>query len=99
MAKNNIKDARYEVVKSLITNGQVTEFRQIFISLPKSILYQDLGMNSERFNKLMHHVEGFVLKDIFTIANLIGVEKDAMLQLIMNQHYVDLEEKGISDKN
>lgn len=83
------KDKRYTTIKKLILAGYINDFREIFDTLPKSVVYQDLGMNSARFNKLMHRVDTFMLKDIFRIAKLVDVDEDVMLKLIYKQYLED----------
>lgn len=80
------KDKRYNTIKNLISGGYIKSFEEIFDTLPKSVLYKDLGMNSTRFTKLVKHVDLFILKDIFRIAALIGVEEKTMLDVIYNSH-------------
>jgi len=84
-----VKDKRYKTVKNLIDGGYVIKFRQIFDSIPKSVLYKHLGMNSVRFKNLMFHVDLFVVKDIFRMANYFEVDNDVMLKLIYNQYIED----------
>lgn len=81
-----MKDKRYNTVKNLISGGYIKSFHEIFDTLPKSVLYKDLGMNSARFNKLLNNVEGFILKDIFHIAALIGIDEKIILDLIYAQY-------------
>lgn len=80
------KDKRYRVVKNLIEGGFIKSFQEIFDTIPKSVVYKDLGMNSVRFNKLLSKVENFVLKDIFRIAALIEVDKKLLLDLVYVDH-------------
>jgi len=84
-----VKDKRYKTVKNLIDGGYIITFRQIFDTLPKSVLYKHLGINSVRFKNLIYHVDLFILKDIFRMANYFEVEGDIMLQLIYKQYLED----------
>ncbi len=89
-----IKDKRYNVVKNLIESGHITLFRQIFDILPKSVIYRDLGMNNTRFTNLMENVEHFLVNDLFRIADLIGVDKMKILELILSQYEIDNKKLG-----
>lgn len=84
-----VKDKRYKTVKNLIDGGYVVKFRQIFDTLPKSVLYKHLGINSVRFKNLMFHVDLFVLKDIFRMADYFEVDGDILLKIIYNQYVED----------
>jgi len=80
------KDKRYTTIKNLISGGYIKSFEEIFDTLPKSVLYKDLGMNSARFAKLLRHPDLFILKDVFRIATLIGVDEKAILDLVFLSH-------------
>ena len=83
------KDKRYTTIKNLISGGHIKSFREIFDTLPKSVVYKDLGMNNKRFNRLMYNVEEFVVLDLFRIADLIGTNKKNILDLIYSQYIED----------
>ena len=80
------KDKRYTVIKNLLAGGYIKSFDEIFDTLPKSVLYKDLGMNSERFRKLLKHPELFILKDLFRIAALIGTEEKTIVDLVFGSY-------------
>lgn len=83
------KDKRYTTVKNLISGGHIKNFREIFDTLPKSVVYKDLGMNNTRFTNLMYHVELFIVQDLFRIADLLGTDKKHLLDLIYQQYTED----------
>lgn len=80
------KDKRYTTVKNLISGGYIKTFHEIFETIPKSVVYKDLGMNSVRFNNLLKNVDLFVLKDIFRIATLLETDEKIILDLIYTQY-------------
>ena len=80
------KDKRYTVIKNLVTGGYIKSFEEIFETLPKSVLYKDLGMNSARFSKLLKQPELFILKDLFRIASLIGTDEKIILDLVYGSY-------------
>lgn len=84
-----VKDKRYKSVKNLIESGHITLFREIFDTLPKSVVYKDLGMNNDRFTNLMNNVELFLINDLFRIADLIETEKGKILEVAYNQYVAD----------
>lgn len=83
------KDIRYKAVKNLIAGGYLKTFREIFDSIPKSVIYKDLGMNNSHFTELMYNVHLFIVYDIFRIADLIGADPKSILDLVYNQHVAD----------
>ena len=80
------KDKRYTTVKNLISGGYIKSFQEIFETIPKSVVYKDLGMNSVRFNDLLQNVDRFILRDIFRIAVLIEVDEKIILDLVYAQY-------------
>lgn len=80
------KDKRYNTVKNLISGGHIKTFSEIFDTLPKSVVYRDLGMNNTRFNALLADVQLFVLKDVFRIASLIGVDEKQILEILLQEY-------------
>jgi hypothetical protein len=80
------KDRRYTTIKNLITGGYISSFREIFDTLPKSVVARDLGLNNVRFSRLIENVEKFVLKDLFQLAGLLEIEEMVLLNLVLRQH-------------
>jgi hypothetical protein len=80
------KDKRYTTVKNLISGGYIKSFQEIFDTIPKSVVYKDLGINNVRFNNLLNNVDQFILKDLFRIAALIEIDEKAILDLVYIQY-------------
>ena len=87
------KDKRYTTVKNLISGGYIKAFNEIFDTIPKSVVYIDLGMNSVRFNNLLDNVDFFVVKDLFRIAALIEIDEKVILDLMYNQYSLQKKTK------
>jgi len=83
------KDKRYKIVRDLIAGSFVKNFNQIFDAVPKSVVYRDLGMNYNRFNKLLQHVDLFTFREIKAIAGLIGCDAKVLIDLV----YSDMTSK------
>jgi len=77
----------------LISGGYIKTFREIFDTLPKSVMAHDLGMNNTRFTKLMNDVEGFTLDDLFRMAAFFEISQRAMYELIEQQYIIDKKNK------
>jgi len=80
------KDERYLGVKQLIESGHITEFKQIFTYLPKTVLAGDLGTNNNRMTRLINNVHEFTLEELDRISQLIDVSYDAVNLLVNNQY-------------
>jgi hypothetical protein len=80
------KDKRYTTVKNLISGGYIKTFREIFDTIPKSVVARDLGINNVRFSSLLNNIQKFIVKDLFRIAELLEVDEKAVLDLLYNQY-------------
>lgn len=87
------RDRRYATIKKLISGGHLESFREIFDTLPKSIVAHDLGMNNTRFTKLINNVELIMFRDVLRIADLIEVDESALTDLIRKQYALDKKGK------
>ena len=87
------KDRRYITVKNLISAGYIKAFREIFDTLPKSVLAKDMGFSNTRMTELMDNVHRFRMEEIFKIAALIEVDEKVMVDLIYNQYAADKKVK------
>lgn len=76
------RDDRYLVIKDLLETNRITDFTQIFTSLPKSILARDLRKNPGRMDDLIEHPEELSYREIKKISDLIGVSCSEVLRLI-----------------
>lgn len=83
------KDRRYNTVKNLISGGFIKSLNEIYDTIPKSVIAEDLGFNSTRINNLIAHVDRFIAKDLFKLAELIGVDEIEIMKLVCNQNAID----------
>lgn len=79
----------YHTIKLLIEGNQLTEFRQIFEHIPKTVINNDLGINFNRFKKLQNKVQGFKLEELYTLSHFIGVDEKLILDLAHNQYLAE----------
>lgn len=75
------KDVRYKTVRDLIKTNSITEFSQIFDTLPKSVLARALRKNTNRMDNLIEHPEELNYKDIKSISLLLEVPCSMLIQL------------------
>lgn len=87
------KHKNYHTVKLLIEGNQIKEFRQIFEHIPKTTVNRDLGINYNRFTKLLKSVQGFKLEELYTLAHLIDVDEKIILDIAHNQYMADKSAK------
>lgn len=76
------KDTRYELISTMMKDGKVKEFNDIFKFIPKTVVAKDLGKKVDRFTDLMDNVGGFTLEEIFELADLCDLTKAQMYQLM-----------------
>lgn len=79
------KDRRYKTVKILIETGTITEFREIFDNIPKTIVAADMGTNYKRLLRLINDVEQFKVGDLLMLARFFDVDNMAFLKLVVAQ--------------
>ena len=87
------KDHRYKTVKVMIETGNITEFRELFATIPKSVVAQDLGTNNNRMTRMIGRVEQFKIEELYKISRLVDVDFRAFINLVTNQFLNSLNEK------
>jgi len=81
------KDPRYKAVKILIEGKHITEFKEIFIHVPKTIMAHDLGTNNNRMTRLITHVDQFTLSELYRISSLLDVDYKVIFNLAHAQYF------------
>ena len=66
------KDPRNETIRGLLQAGAITRFTDIFAWIPYTVVAQDLNTSGTRLKRMIKNPEEFQLKDIHTLARLIG---------------------------
>jgi hypothetical protein len=87
------KDHRYKTVKVLIESSIITEFNQIFLYIPKSVVSEDMGINYSRFVRLLQQVELFRLKELIIMSGFFEVEGKIFIELAHSQYLSDKKVK------
>jgi len=70
----------------VIEGNQLSHFGGIFDHIPPTLFNKDLGINYNRFKKLLGKVQGFKLEELYTISYLIGVDEKAIVDLAHNEY-------------
>lgn len=60
-------------------------FDQIFKIVPKSVVYKDLGMNYTKFEKCLKNPDLFTIRELASIAKLIGCDPKIIVDLAYEQ--------------
>lgn len=79
------KDKRYKTVKHLIESGHIHEFREIFDTIPKTIVATDMGTNYKRLLRLVENVDQFKVGDLYSLAGMFEVDRLAIMKLVVKQ--------------
>ena len=89
----------YLTIQDLILKGYITSLTEIFEKelISRSRVARDLGLNPGRFTRNLQHPERFIMKDLYALANLIGVENITILQIV-NQDYETNQKKSKKKK-
>jgi hypothetical protein len=81
------KDPRYKAVKILIEGKHITEFKEIFTHIPKTIMAHDLGTNNNRMTRLITNVDQFTLAELYKISSLLDVDYKTIFMLAHTQYF------------
>lgn len=73
---------QFEIIEHLIRTGHITSFEQIFQYLYRSHVYKKMGINSQRFARLLRRPSDFKLREINLLANYFKVSPMTLLALI-----------------
>ncbi len=87
------RDPRYKTIAKLIETRQVENFREIFDTLPKTVVKAAMGMHHNTFSKLLKNPENFTIKEMVRLASLFGVGDMAVIDLIYKQYLIDKSSK------
>lgn len=84
MAKGKHKG--YETIKLLIQGGQIESFIQLFNHIAPSVVYKDIGVNYNRFKRLVNHPDEFTMKELITLSSYIDCDAKIIIDLAYNQY-------------
>jgi hypothetical protein len=87
------KDRRYATIKPLIEAKGITTFDQIFLYIPRKVLYTDMGLNYARFKRMADSPDLFTLRDFRTLGDLFGVDGRIIIDLASAQVERDKRKK------
>lgn len=77
------KDHRYKVVKLLIEGGEIKSFQQIFNFIPKRVVYESLGLNYAKFQRLYQHPDLFTMRELVALAGHIECDPFKLFEMVI----------------
>lgn len=80
---NMPKDNRYKAVKQLLEAGGIKTLPDIFDFIPRKVVYGDMGVNYQRFKRLVGNPYLFTLEELATIARLFEVETRVIIDITL----------------
>lgn len=90
-----VSKEQYEALKVLIQSGHIKAFNQIFSTgIKRTNFARDVGMNYQTLVYRLKSPGSFTFREAFVIANLIGVEKETISNLIIAQSAPSSSRKG-----
>jgi hypothetical protein len=77
------KDSRYKAVKQLLEAGGIKTLPDIFDFIPRKVVYQDMGINYQRFKRLVGNPYLFTIEELATIGRLFDVETRLIIDMTL----------------
>lgn len=78
------KKLQYLAVKSLFLSGSVKHMKDIEKLYP-TMIAKSLGINHSRYIEKLYKPEGFTIKNIIELANLVEISPQLILDVIIKQ--------------
>lgn len=86
---NRDRDKRFDSIKVMIETGHITEFKQIFYYIPKSLIGKHLRTNNPRMSRLVLKVDELTVQEIISISNLFNVDYTKLTGIVFKQYFND----------
>lgn len=84
-------DERYSMVAMLIRAGGIGTLEKLFKLLPKTTMAKDMGINVNRLTNCLLNPYHFTLKDITSMAGLLGIDRRILMNMFMD--HLEMREK------
>ena len=88
------KDRRYNAIKSMIEDGSISSFKEIFEVIPKTLVSKDMGMNYQTFTRKVAEPDLFNFRELLFMANLFDVNPENLFKRIMSDLTAPAKKKG-----
>jgi hypothetical protein len=83
------RDKRLNSIRILIESEHITEFKQIFHYIPKSVIGKHLRTNNPRMSRLVLKVDELTVQEIVFLSNLIEVDFNKLNTIVFRQYLND----------
>jgi hypothetical protein len=87
------RDKRLDSIRILIESGHITEFKQIFHYIPKSVIGKHLRTNNPRMSRLVLRVDELTVQEIVSISHLIEVDFNQLNNIVFRQYFNDQKKR------
>ncbi len=77
-----INEAPFSTAKKLILTDNIKNISELLETIPKTVLAKAMKTSPKRFNGLIENPQLFTFQDAYIIADLIGVSKEKILNII-----------------
>ena len=78
-------DTRYGTIKVFIESGHIKSFQEIFTFIPKTVVYKDLGVNFNRFDRAIKDPSKFKLDELLILAEFFEVDSKKFVDMAYEQ--------------
>jgi hypothetical protein len=78
------KDRRYNAVKSMMEVNNISNFKEIFDIIPKTLVSKDMGMNYQTFTRKVEGPDQFTIRELISLSELFEVLPDALFRRILS---------------
>lgn len=78
-------DPRYDAVRVLLETGHIKSFLDIFLYIPKTTVYKDLGVNFKRFCRAIHDPSVLTMGELKEIAEMFGIDPKKLIDMAYEQ--------------
>ena len=82
------RDPRYDLIKPMLSQGQIESFGDIFKYIKKTVVANDMGKKVDRFTIMMEQPKKFSVGDVYEMADLFSID---VLQMFSLLHKEDLK--------
>jgi hypothetical protein len=76
------RDDRYDYIRTMYNEGEITSFEQIFEIVPRYIVAKDLRTKRQRLGKLINQIEKFSIKELISIGKLCYLNTNEIFSLV-----------------
>ncbi len=79
------RDPRYDLIKPMLSEGQIESFTDVFKYIKKTVVANDMGKKVDRFTIMMEQPKKFSVGDVYEMADLFRIDVRQMFELIYKE--------------